>query len=101
MKKWTITPAPFRGGRRLPLPGAEGDSLTHRLRLHVRRSHPLRGFRSHYRFQAAPAAALSPGGRFSTVDIDYPNWEYDAHFDIRRHIVRLTVDAPGDEEALE
>jgi hypothetical protein len=34
-------------------------------------------------------------------DIGYPNWEYDAHFDIRRHIIRLTVNAPGDEEALE
>jgi len=34
-------------------------------------------------------------------DIGYPNWEYDRHFDIRRHIIRLTVNAPGDEAALE
>jgi diacylglycerol O-acyltransferase / wax synthase len=33
--------------------------------------------------------------------IGYPNWEYDAHFDIRRHIMRITVNAPGDEAALE
>jgi WS/DGAT/MGAT family acyltransferase len=34
-------------------------------------------------------------------DIGYPNWEYDRHFDIRRHIIRTTVNAPGDEAALE
>lgn len=34
-------------------------------------------------------------------DIGYPNWEYDPHFDIRRHLIRLTVNAPGDEAALE
>jgi diacylglycerol O-acyltransferase len=34
-------------------------------------------------------------------DIGYPNWEYDRHFDIRRHIIRLTANAPGDETALE
>ncbi len=34
-------------------------------------------------------------------DIGYPSWEYDRHFDIRRHIMRLTVNAPGDEAALE
>jgi WS/DGAT/MGAT family acyltransferase len=33
--------------------------------------------------------------------IGYPNWEYDQHFDIRRHIIRTTVNAPGDEDALE
>ena len=33
--------------------------------------------------------------------IGYPNWEYDQHFDIRRHIIRITVNAPGDEDALE
>lgn len=33
--------------------------------------------------------------------IGYPNWEYDAHFDIRRHIIRLTVNAPGNEGSLE
>jgi WS/DGAT/MGAT family acyltransferase len=34
-------------------------------------------------------------------DIGYPNWEYDRHFDIHRHIIRMTVNAPGDEAALE
>jgi WS/DGAT/MGAT family acyltransferase len=33
--------------------------------------------------------------------IGYPNWEYDQHFDIRRHIIRITVNAPGDDDALE
>ena len=33
--------------------------------------------------------------------IGYPNWEYDPHFDIRRHIIRVTVNAPGDEADLE
>ena len=34
-------------------------------------------------------------------DIGYPNWEYDPHFDIRRHILRVTVNSPGDEAELE
>lgn len=33
--------------------------------------------------------------------IGYPNWEYDRHFDIRRHILRVTVNSPGDEAELE
>src|ERR1035441_1270852 len=33
--------------------------------------------------------------------IGYPNWEYDPRFDIRRHIIRVTVNAPGDEADLE
>jgi len=33
--------------------------------------------------------------------IGYPNWEYDRHFDIRRHILRTTVNAPGGEAELE
>jgi diacylglycerol O-acyltransferase len=34
-------------------------------------------------------------------DIGYPNWENDRHFDIRRHIIPMTLDAPGDEAGLE
>src|SRR5690242_791276 len=34
-------------------------------------------------------------------NIGYPAWVYDRHFDIRRHIIRVTLDAPGDEAALE
>ena len=33
--------------------------------------------------------------------IGYPNWEYDRHFDIRRHIIRVTANAPGDDAELE
>lgn len=33
--------------------------------------------------------------------IGYPNWEYDRHFDIRRHIIRVTVNAPGGTAELE
>src|ERR1035438_5050053 len=33
--------------------------------------------------------------------IGHPQWEYDRHFDIRRHILRATVNAPGNEAALE
>jgi diacylglycerol O-acyltransferase len=33
--------------------------------------------------------------------IGYPTWEYDRRFDIRRHIIRVTVNAPGDEAELE
>ncbi len=34
-------------------------------------------------------------------DIGYPSWEYDPHFDIRRHIFHLTVEAPGGETELQ
>jgi diacylglycerol O-acyltransferase / wax synthase len=34
-------------------------------------------------------------------DIGYPHWEYDQHFDIRRHIIRVTVNSPGGEAELE
>jgi len=34
-------------------------------------------------------------------NIGYPSWEYDRHFDIRRHIFPVTLDAPGGEEELE
>ena len=33
--------------------------------------------------------------------IGYPNWEYDRNFDIRRHIFRVTANAPGDAAELE
>ena len=34
-------------------------------------------------------------------DIGYPNWEDDPHFDIRRHIFPVTVEAPGGETELQ
>ena len=34
-------------------------------------------------------------------NIGYPHWEYDPHFDIRRHIMRATVNSPGGEAELE
>ncbi len=34
-------------------------------------------------------------------NIGYPHWEYDRHFDIRRHIMRVTVNAPGGDADLE
>ena len=33
--------------------------------------------------------------------IGYPHWEYDPNFDIRRHIIRVTVNSPGGEAELE
>ena len=33
--------------------------------------------------------------------IGYPTWEDDPHFDIRRHIIRVSVDPPGGEAELE
>ena len=44
-----------------------------------------------YRQVAAPA----PFG------IGYPHWEYDPRFDIRRHIIRITVNSPGGDAELE
>ncbi|HYL78543.1 MAG TPA: wax ester/triacylglycerol synthase family O-acyltransferase [Bryobacteraceae bacterium] len=34
-------------------------------------------------------------------NIGHPSWEDDPHFDIRNHIFQLTLDAPGDEAALQ
>jgi diacylglycerol O-acyltransferase len=34
-------------------------------------------------------------------NIGYPTWEYDPHFDIHHHIVRVTLDAPGGDVELE
>jgi len=34
-------------------------------------------------------------------NLEYPTWEDDPHFDIRRHIFRVMVDAPGGEAELE
>lgn len=33
--------------------------------------------------------------------IGYPTWEYDPHFDIKRHIFRVRLEAPGGEAELE
>ncbi len=33
--------------------------------------------------------------------LGYPTWEYDPHFDIKRHIFRVSLDAPGGEAELE
>ena len=35
------------------------------------------------------------------LNIGYPHWEFDPHFDIRRHILRITVNSPGGEAELE
>jgi len=35
------------------------------------------------------------------LNIGYPHWEYDPHFDIRRHIYRITLNSPGGEAELE
>jgi len=37
----------------------------------------------------------------SPFHLGYPTWEDDPHFDIRRHIFRARVDAPGGQEELE
>jgi diacylglycerol O-acyltransferase len=34
-------------------------------------------------------------------NLGYPTWEYDPHFDIKRHIFRVNLDAPGGETQLE
>src|SRR6185369_4575634 len=34
-------------------------------------------------------------------NIGHPTWEYDPQFDIRRHVVRARVDAPGGDAELE
>ncbi len=34
-------------------------------------------------------------------DVGYPTWQWDPHFDIRRHVFRVTVDPPGGETELE
>ncbi|HLK70183.1 MAG TPA: wax ester/triacylglycerol synthase family O-acyltransferase [Bryobacteraceae bacterium] len=34
-------------------------------------------------------------------DLGYPSWEDDPHFDIRRHILKVTVEAPGGEKELQ
>jgi len=33
--------------------------------------------------------------------LEFPTWRYDPHFDIRKHIFRVTLDAPGGEAELE
>src|SRR5215471_13885879 len=33
--------------------------------------------------------------------IGYPTWQWDPHFDIRRHIFRVTLDPPGGEAELQ
>ncbi|HLK50019.1 MAG TPA: wax ester/triacylglycerol synthase family O-acyltransferase [Bryobacteraceae bacterium] len=33
--------------------------------------------------------------------IGYPNWEWDPHFDIRKHVFRVTLDPPGGVQELE
>lgn len=35
------------------------------------------------------------------LNIGHPTWEYDAHFDIRRHILQVRLDAPGGDAELE
>src|SRR5436190_22010802 len=32
-----------------------------------------------------------------TLNLGYPTWEYDANFDIKRHILHVRLDAPGGE----
>jgi diacylglycerol O-acyltransferase len=48
---------------------------------------------------------LIPRYRQIVVDpplhVGYPTWQDDASFDIRRHIFRVRVDAPGDQEEME
>ena len=34
------------------------------------------------------------------LNIGYPTWQYDQHFDIRRHIFHLKLDPPGSDEQL-
>jgi len=58
-------------------------------------------------FVASIASKLHRVPRYQQVvvmpplNIDLPTWEDDPHFDIRRHIFRVTLDPPGGEAELE
>lgn len=38
--------------------------------------------------------------RFDPFNLAHPTWEYDQHFDLRKHIFKLQIDAPGGEQEL-
>lgn len=38
--------------------------------------------------------------RFDPFNLAHPTWEFDPHFDIRKHIFKLQIDAPGGEQEL-
>ena len=38
--------------------------------------------------------------KFDPFNLAHPTWEYDQHFDIRNHIFKLQIDAPGGEKEL-
>lgn len=38
--------------------------------------------------------------RFDPFNLAHPTWEYDSHFDLRKHIFKLQIDAPGGEQEL-
>lgn len=38
---------------------------------------------------------------FSPLGLAFPTWQDDAHFDLRRHVIRVTLERPGDETQLQ